>query len=315
MKTILSPVLAVACVAAFAPLHAAGDNWLTDFEAAKKQAAEEDKSLLMDFTGSDWCGWCIRLKEEVFQHDEFKKGVEDKFVLVELDFPKDKSGQSEELQAQNAELQKTYSVQGFPTILLADEAGKPFARTGYQPGGPETYVEHLDTLLEARETRDEAFAKAEDLEGTAKAEALVTALRAMGLEDELVAEFYGGVVDQIKAADPEDETGYLANLEAKKKFAEFESELQALARDQKHDEAMALTLATIDSGDFEGEMLQQVVMIKGMIHAQTGEFDAALEGLDEAKEVAPESELAGRIDMLKERLVEMKAQQTAEPEG
>ena len=80
-----------ACAAMLSPAFAGGEGWTSDFAAAKEQAAKENKSLLVDFTGSDWCGWCIKLNEEVFQHDPFKEGVKDKFVLVELDFPKDKS--------------------------------------------------------------------------------------------------------------------------------------------------------------------------------------------------------------------------------
>ena len=86
IKKILLAGLALALTASFAT--AAGDEWMTDFEAAKKKAAAENKDLLVDFTGSDWCGWCIKLVDEVFKHDSFKKGVADKFVLVELDFPK-----------------------------------------------------------------------------------------------------------------------------------------------------------------------------------------------------------------------------------
>ena len=115
---------------------AGGDGWMTDFEAAKKKATAEKKDLLVDFTGSDWCGWCIKLSDEVFKHDAFKKGVADKYVLVELDFPKDKSKQSEATQKQNAELQKKYKIRGFPSILLMDGEGRPFAQTGYQAGAP-----------------------------------------------------------------------------------------------------------------------------------------------------------------------------------
>ena len=71
---------------------AAGEGWMTDFEAAKQKAAAENKDLLVDFTGSDWCGWCIKLVDEVFKHDAFKQGAADNFVLVELDFPQDKHG-------------------------------------------------------------------------------------------------------------------------------------------------------------------------------------------------------------------------------
>ena len=135
------------------------------------KAAEQDKDLLMNFTGSDWCGWCMRLKDEVFTQPTFKKQAPQDFVLVELDFPQNKQ-QSEQIKAQNEKWAQKMQVQGFPTIVLADAEGRPYAFTGYREGGAESYVEHLDELQQVREKRDEALARAEDAEGDARAEAL-----------------------------------------------------------------------------------------------------------------------------------------------
>ena len=290
---------ALACVASFSLAHAADNSlWMTDFEAAKKKAAEEDKALLVDFTGSDWCGWCIRLDKEVFQHDEFKNGVDDTLVLVELDFPRDKSGQSKEVQEQNQALQEKYGVSGFPTILLTDAEGKPFARTGYREGGPDAYVEHLNELLADLKKRDAALAKAAGLEGTEKAKALAAALQALSVEKHHISTFYNDTIEQIKTLDPNDESGYVASIEAEQKFADFEADLGALAQKQKHSEMIQLADDAIDSGDFSGEMLQQVVMIKGAIHAHTGNFEDAQTTLVEAKKVAPDSRMVGRIDQM-----------------
>ena len=118
MKTI-SLITAVSLLASSFGF-AGGEGWTSDFAAAKAQAAKEGKDLLIDFTGSDWCGWCIKLNNEVFQHDPFKKGVADKFVLVELDYPRDKSKLDEKTIKQNDELKSTYEPQGFPTILLTN---------------------------------------------------------------------------------------------------------------------------------------------------------------------------------------------------
>lgn len=122
----------------------AADAWLTDLEAAKKQAAAEKKDILVDFTGSDWCGWCIRLKKEVFDQPEFAEASK-KFVLVELDFPRGKK-QSPELKAKNEALSKQFAIAGFPTILLLDAQGQVYAQTGYQEGGAKQYLAHLGTL-------------------------------------------------------------------------------------------------------------------------------------------------------------------------
>lgn len=112
--------------------------------------------------------------------------MKDSFVLVELDFPKNKSKLSEETQKQNNELRVKYGVKGYPTILLCDAEERPYAKTGYQKGGPENYVEHLNKLRERKTTRDEAFAAAKKATGVEKAKALISELEALGLSDEMV---------------------------------------------------------------------------------------------------------------------------------
>lgn len=120
-------------------------EWLTDWEKAKQTAAAENKDLLIDFSGSDWCGWCKKLDAEVFTKPEFAAVSED-FILVLVDFPNDKSGQSEQLQQQNERLSKEFELEYFPTIFLADSEGKPYAKTGYVEGGPKAYLQHLEEL-------------------------------------------------------------------------------------------------------------------------------------------------------------------------
>ncbi len=119
---------------------------MTDFEAAQVKAKAENKPMLLDFTGSDWCGWCIKLDKEVFGEAAFKDYAAAELVLVELDFPRSK-GQSAELKAQNEALAKQYGVRGFPTILLLSPDGELIEKTGYQRGGPEAYVEHIKGIL------------------------------------------------------------------------------------------------------------------------------------------------------------------------
>ena len=286
---------------------AAGEGWSTDYEAAKKDAAASKKSLLIDFTGSDWCGWCIKLNDEVFKHDTFKNGVKDKFVLLELDYPQDKSKQSAALQKQNEELAKKYVIEGFPTILLADEEGRPFAATGYEPGGPVEYVKHLDGLLEKRKSRDEGFAAAEKLEGPAKAKALIGVLDSMALSETMVAGFYGSTIDAIKKADPEDATGYAKKLAAKERMTKFDMELNALGEKQDFNGALALVDKTLKEGGMVPEDTQRVTMMKGLVYAEQGKFDEAIKAVDEAKKIAPETEAAGQLDDLKKQLEAMKA--------
>ncbi len=121
----------------------AGDlSWETDFEAAKTRAAKEKKTILMNFTGSDWCGWCKRLDREVFSQPAFQQFASSNLILVKIDFPK-YAKQSEEEKSRNWKLAERYGVSGFPAILLVDSSGAEKLRTGYIGGGPDQYVNHL----------------------------------------------------------------------------------------------------------------------------------------------------------------------------
>ncbi len=309
----ITATLCAAIVAFHGSAFAEDEGWSSDFAAAKKQAAESKKDLLLDFTGSDWCGWCIKLKDEVFKHDEFKKGVKDTLVLVEVDFPKDKSKLTEETQMQNKDLGEKFAIKGYPSIILCDAEGRPYAATGYQKGGPEKYVEHLNELRGNKTKRDEAFAAAAKAEGPAKAKALVAALAAMELDDQVVANFYGDISEQIKAADPKDETGFGKKAAMKKRLADFQESLQELAGKQDMDGALALVDKTIKEGGFDTEQTLQIMMTRSVIYAQQGKFDDALKSVDEAKKFAPDSPLIPGIDGFRKRLEDGKKKASEPP--
>lgn len=121
-------------------------EWLTDYDKAAQLAKELDRPMLLDFTGSDWCGWCIKLDNEVFEKETFKEYAKQNLILVKLDYPRSKP-QSDEIKKQNQELLQKYGVRGFPTILLTDASGDVIGKTGYQAGGPEKYVAHLKEMV------------------------------------------------------------------------------------------------------------------------------------------------------------------------
>lgn len=138
MKKLILAFLLLASVTAHAEL-----TWLTDLDEAKKVAAKDNKKILVDFTGSDWCGYCIKLHKEVFDSPEFEKFAKD-YVLVELDFPKRKEQPAAE-KAKNQAAQKKFGVNGFPTVIILTSGGKVLKRAeGYAPdSGPEAYLPQL----------------------------------------------------------------------------------------------------------------------------------------------------------------------------
>ena len=128
-------------------------EWETDFEKAREKAKKENKLLLLDFTGSDWCAACKKLKKEVFSTQEFSDYAAKQFVLVEVDFPMVKKLPEAQLKANEA-LEKRYEVEGYPTVVIADADGKKLGmQEGYPGGGPKAYLKLLEEIVAARTDR------------------------------------------------------------------------------------------------------------------------------------------------------------------
>ena len=120
--------------------------WLINLEDAFDIAQSNGKVILINFTGSDWCGWCKKLKKEVFFQNEFIEYAKNNLILLELDFPNN-TPQPYETKLYNYNLMQSFGIKGFPTILLLDKNNNVIARTGYQPGGAVNYVNHLKKYI------------------------------------------------------------------------------------------------------------------------------------------------------------------------
>ena len=118
--------------------------WITDFDVALEKAKENEKYLLIEFSGSDWCPPCIRLNNEVFKTDLWKKWADENVISVLIDFPK--SGQSNKDKIKNELVAKNLNVTYFPTIVILNKNGEEMFRTGYKSGGPEKFISHLENL-------------------------------------------------------------------------------------------------------------------------------------------------------------------------
>ena len=137
------------------PMENPQSQWLEDMEVAKAKAAYFNKDLLIDFTGSDWCGWCIRLDKEIFSKEAFQTKASKEFVFVKLDFPRGKK-QTEHIAKQNDQIASEFVSkygydQSFPAIYLATAERIPYARTGYQSIAPEDYAQ---AIIDARHEHD-----------------------------------------------------------------------------------------------------------------------------------------------------------------
>jgi thioredoxin-related protein len=136
-------------------LHAQEElTWHTDLTKATEISIKENKPMFLFFTGSDWCGWCIRLQNEVFKTPEFIIWAKENVVLVELDFPRKKE-QTEALRLQNAQLQQQLQVRGYPTVWFVSASKTAEAKvnlnalgsTGYVPGGPKVWIDGANQII------------------------------------------------------------------------------------------------------------------------------------------------------------------------
>ena len=279
------------------PLNSqAADGWLVDFEKAKVQAAKEGKSILMEFTGSDWCPPCIQLEKNVLSQEAFKTGAPKNFILLKLDSPRDKSKQTPEEIEQYQVLSKQYAVQGVPTIFLTDAKGKPYWQTvGYSGDPADKYVANLNAQLATLAKRDESFAKAEKAEGTEKAKHLAEGLSLVS--NELALSTYDDVVAKIIKLDADNKAGLKAKFEGLKNSVDFKAELQSVLRGGGADPKSALAAIDklIEEKKPTGESLQEALFYKGSIHFSDDKAKAkAL--LLEAQKLAPDSDIGKRIN-------------------
>ncbi|MCD6429805.1 MAG: thioredoxin family protein [Deltaproteobacteria bacterium] len=270
---------------------AASDNlWQTDFAVAKARALKEKKLLLLDFTGSDWCSWCTKLKKEVFSQELFQKEAPKDFILVELDFPQ-KSQLEEKLTKQNQALSKMYKISGFPSILLTDAAGVEFARTGYQEGGPQIYLDHLQGFVKNFQQFQALEEEASKLDGVAKAKKLDQAIAL--LVQNGTQRDYSKLADEIIALDKDGKAGLRAKYELPRKLNAIEVQLN---QDKDFDKAVAELDKLVPMAVSVPFLQQRVYLFQaGILIKGKGDKESGFEKLELAQKAAPDTKTGQQL--------------------
>ena len=216
MKTIFSASFAaLVSVGAFAKTSTP-EGWLDDYDVAIEKAAAENKPIVVDFSGSDWCGWCIRLDKEVFATEVFKKAAAEKYILLMVDSPSSESLLSEKAKKQNPKLVEKYGIEGFPTVLVLDQKGGEICRLGYEKGGPANYIAKLDAEIRDAPDVKKYIKPIEDV---------------LNRHDKQMAEDSRAVMEMIKEKFPKPETD-LSKKEQRKLMRKIMKEAQKAVFDE-----------------------------------------------------------------------------------
>ena len=204
---------------------AMGAEWVTDFEEAKAKAAAEGKAILINFTGSDWCGYCIRMKGAVLDTPEFENYAADKFVLLEIDIPRRKQVDADVMAARR-ELCRRYDVSGFPTFAVVSETGEVLG--GFSGGRPD--VESTKIFLDNALVRRQMLADARKLEGVDRAKAIMEVYQDFPKNFSKAA---AALREEAMKYDPADETGLMQVAAAEDQMRALTDELSQHFRDYK----------------------------------------------------------------------------------
>ena len=146
MKYVFQMLQGIALVPLLATGAWAAEEWLTDLPTAQARARASSKSVFLHFSGSDWCGWCIELKKEVFLRPEFDAYARSNLVLVRVDFPKRKQ-QPVTLQKANQKLADQFGVQGYPTMILLSSQGEKLGNVSYGHGGARQFLKDVEKVI------------------------------------------------------------------------------------------------------------------------------------------------------------------------
>lgn len=299
-------ITALAFALSLCPLWAGGDGWMSHFAEAKARAAEQGKDLLLNFTGSDWCGWCIKLEKEVFSQDGFERNVARDFVLVVLDNPR-KRKLPEAVEKQNQSLRDLYAVTGCPVVLLCDAQGRPYAKTGYRQGGVDDYLKHLTGLRRQKSERDAGLAAAVGLDGPAKARALEKALSVVPCQ---CLALYKNELAAIALADPDDISGFTAKVKVGATANALRVLIQPLFIKRDFEAALVRVDTYIREKKPAGEALQTAMLYKLQALYMERKFDEAMQLAEEVIAINDTNRPARFSSMIKKRIERLRSKKS-----
>lgn len=279
--------------------------WLHDFDAAKAKAKAEQKFLLVNFAGTGWNSWSNQLQRELFGKQEFVDGVAEHFLLVRIDYPRDRSKAGGELTQQSARLERAYAIDDLPTLLLMDHDGLVFEQLPRSSAGPDEVLTMLDQMFRRGLRFKAARQAAETVEGLARAEALVECLRT--LDPALVRRYHIDTMQRIVDLDADGKGGLRARYQARLREIREEheakvagDELRQLIKPHTSARNVDAAIAQLDAmiaAPKDRIWHQQALLLKAMLLRTGGErLDEAVRLVEEVRRLAPNSPVAKQAD-------------------
>lgn len=283
MQKLIFPII----TATLMGLAGAAESWSTNPDEAMKQAATQNKGVLLEFTGSDWCGACIIQKKEALSKPEVLEKIAVSFIPVELDFPRKK-----EQDAQTKKLltgyKESYGIHAFPTLIFTDEKGRPVHSVlGYSnPAQVLSDIAKAEQALKTQQRLQKSLPLAKSKEESKKL--TVELLRTV--PQPFLRQFYQPELKDLVALDPEDTSGIIAGLNRMDKLKDQQEEWAKTMREEdlfpmsrnQPDEALTFLNNYLKKDDLLPEIKQALLAFKARILIQQNRMNEVEQPLQEA---------------------------------
>lgn len=307
MNIILLPIAA----ALLAGIAGASEAWSTNPAEAMQQAASQKKGVMLEFTGSDWCGACIMQKKQALSLPRVQEGIARSFIPVELDFPRKKQ-QDEQTKASLEIYKKSYDITGFPTLVFADAQGRPVHTViGYN--NPDQVMQDAEKAAEALKTQQSLMDKlAGQLTDQQRRDTLVQLLKTVPQSS--ISTFYKPALEELAKLDPEAASGIRAGLERKELLKAQREALFKMFRqnnlftlmEQKPDEALSMLDGYMSKDGLLPEIKQTILLTKANLLIQQNRVNEVEQPLKEAVALLPDSSDGQVCSSLLKNLPELK---------
>ena len=281
------------------------DGWYTNLDVAKKLAVKEGKDLLIEFTRSEGCGWCVKLEKEVLSQDGFKDKVAKNYVMVVLNYPHDSSKWTAEVKAQHAKLLNHYQIRKFPYLVFADASGQPYESESYRDRKPEAYLNEIIEIQNKRNKRDKAFTAAKNAEGKEKARLLE---KGMAEISRRYHRHYPEIIAEIAKADPDDTSGFMAKIRVDEVRAGLGHMLKPHYEESNYEAIPAAVELYISENNPKGEALQMALLYKVQALYWAKKFTSAKKLADEVIAINGTTRAARYASSIKKRVERVQAE-------